>query len=106
DRLPPVRRGRWVAIGRLDYNSCGLMVFTNSGELANRMMHPRYGLEREYAVRVTGDIGPVALEALRGGVDLADGPARFTNLEAAGGTGSNKWYHVTLGEDAIGRSDA
>jgi 23S rRNA pseudouridine2605 synthase len=95
DRLPP---GRWVAVGRLDLNSSGLLLFTDSGELANRLMHPRYGIEREYLARVQG---AVDLEKLRSGVHLEDGVAAFDRIEptdsrVAGGT--NRWYRVTLKE--------
>jgi 23S rRNA pseudouridine2605 synthase len=74
------------------------MLFTTSGELANRLMHPRYGLTREYAVRVLGDLPPEARQRLLDGVDLDDGPARFSTLEEAGGEGANHWYHISLGE--------
>jgi len=92
-RLPP---GRWVAIGRLDLNSAGLLLFTDSGELANRLMHPRYEIEREYRARVHG---AVDLEKLRSGVQLADGPASFERIETEGpATGANRWYRVMLKE--------
>jgi len=94
-RLPP---GRWVAVGRLDINSAGLLLLTDDGELANRLMHPRYGIEREYAARVQG---PVDLEKLRSGVMLEDGPAAFDRIEAAdprAASGTNRWYRVTLKE--------
>jgi 23S rRNA pseudouridine2605 synthase len=95
-KLPP---GRWVAVGRLDINSSGLLLFTDSGELANRLMHPRYGFEREYSVRVQGGLAPVAISKLRDGVRLADGPARFKRIEPTGKTeGSNRWYRVILAE--------
>ena len=94
-RLPP---GRWVAVGRLDLNSAGLLLFTDDGELANRLMHPRYELEREYAVRAQG---AVDLEKLRRGVMLEDGPAAFDRIEAAdprAASGANRWYRVALKE--------
>lgn len=96
-RLPP---GRWVAVGRLDFNSSGLLLFTDSGELANRLMHPRYEIEREYSVRVQGRLGPEALDRLRQGVALEDGVAAFTGIEAADRktTGTNRWYRVALRE--------
>jgi len=96
-RLPP---GRWIAVGRLDINSAGLLLFTDDGELANRLMHPRYGIEREYQVRVQG---PVDLERLRSGVQLEDGEAAFERIEpvdprAAAAAGANRWYRVMLKE--------
>ena len=98
EKLPRVNGGRWIAIGRLDFNSCGLLLFTTSGELANRLMHPRYGLERDYAVRILGELSQEAATQLTTGIDLGDGPARFTRLYDAGGEGSNHWYNVTLTE--------
>lgn len=98
DQLPPVKQGRWVAVGRLDYNTSGLLLFTTSGELANRMMHPSAELDREYAVRVRGDIDELMLERLRAGVELEDGLARFTDIQFHGGEGANAWYHVVLME--------
>lgn len=98
DRLPPARGGKWLAIGRLDFNTSGLLIFTTSGELANRMMHPRFEVAREYAVRVLGTAHPAALDALRAGVRLEDGVARFDQLEEEGGEGANRWYRVLLKE--------
>lgn len=98
DKLPRLKAGRWITVGRLDFNSCGLLVITNNGDLANRMMHPRYELEREYAVRVLGELTDEQKQALLDGVMLEDGPARFTTLVDKGGEGSNHWYHVTLNE--------
>ncbi|BBN87565.1 hypothetical protein AZSP09_05880 [Azospira sp. I09] len=98
DFLPRMRGSRWVAVGRLDYNTSGLLLFTNSGDLANRLMHPRYNLEREYAVRVLGDLDDATLKQLAAGIELEDGPARFTTLLDAGGEGANHWYRVTLSE--------
>ncbi len=98
DKLPRIRGGRWVAVGRLDFNTSGLLIFTDSGELANRLMHPRYGLEREYAVRVIGELGPEQRATLLRGVQLEDGIAAFNSLQDAGGTGTNRWYRVTIGE--------
>jgi 23S rRNA pseudouridine2605 synthase len=93
--------GRWVAVGRLDVNSSGLLLFTDSGELANRLMHPRYEVEREYAARVQGRLHPDALEKLAAGVHLDDGPAAFSSIEASdqrAETGANRWYRVALRE--------
>src|SRR3990170_1013097 len=98
DRLPPVRGAKWLAVGRLDYNTGGLLILTTSGELANRMMHPRYGLEREYAVRVLGRLGEPQIAQLRAGVRLEDGVARCETLEDRGGEGANHWYHVVIRE--------
>ncbi|MCL2162353.1 MAG: pseudouridine synthase [Betaproteobacteria bacterium] len=98
ERLPPLRRGRWLAIGRLDYNTSGLLLLTDDGDLANRMMHPRYGFEREYAVRLLGELGDEHIRALTEGVVLEDGPARFSSLRAQGGEGVNRWYRVVLPE--------
>lgn len=98
EKLPQIRGGRWITIGRLDFNSCGLLLVTNNGELANRLMHPSYGLEREYAVRVLGTVSDESLAQLKEGIELGDGPARFTRIEQSGGEGANHWYHVTLTE--------
>ncbi|AWN74413.1 23S rRNA pseudouridine(2605) synthase RluB [Legionella anisa] len=98
DHLPHLRQGRWVQVGRLDLNTSGLLIFTNNGDLANQLMHPKYGLEREYAVRVHGQISPESLNNLQKGVELDDGVAKFTRLEFRGGEGANSWYHVTLNE--------
>jgi 23S rRNA pseudouridine2605 synthase len=98
ERLPVLRRGRWIAVGRLDFNSCGLLLFTNDGTLANRLMHPRYELEREYAVRVLGQLSVEQIESLKSGIELEDGPASFSTLSDEGGEGANHWYRVTLSE--------
>lgn len=97
-KLPRLKSGRWISIGRLDFNSCGLLLFTNDGALANRMMHPRYEIEREYAVRVLGEVTDEVLTALRGTIELADGPAHFSWIEESGGEGANHWYRVCLSE--------
>lgn len=97
-KLPRLKSGRWISIGRLDFNSCGLLLFTNDGGLANRMMHPRYEIEREYAVRILGELTPEALERLRTGIELEDGLARFSQIAESGGEGANRWYRVTLSE--------
>ena len=96
DRLPA---GRWVAIGRLDLNTAGLLLFTDSGELANRLMHPRYEIEREYDVRVQGGLDAEKRQSLLKGISLADGPARFKSLqEARKSEGTNRWYRAILAE--------
>ena len=101
DKLPKLSPGRWVAVGRLDLNSSGLLLFTDSGELANQLMHPRQEIEREYEVRVQGGLSPEAIRKLLDGVELEDGLARFHRLEAIQGkkdTGTNRWYRVVLAE--------
>ncbi|WP_425570207.1 23S rRNA pseudouridine(2605) synthase RluB [Pigmentiphaga soli] len=97
-RLPKIKNGKWISIGRLDLNTEGLLIFTTSGDLANRLMHPRYGTEREYAVRVLGELTEEQRAALLAGIQLEDGPAAFSSLEYLGGDGSNRWYRVTLQE--------
>lgn len=98
DRLPKPRQGRWIAVGRLDFNTEGLLLFTTSGELANRLMHPRYGVEREYAVRILGELSDEQQSQLKTGIQLDDGQARFLRLASGGGDGANRWYHVALTE--------
>jgi 23S rRNA pseudouridine2605 synthase len=98
EKLPPMRRGKWLAVGRLDYNTSGLLVFTTSGELCNRLMHPRYEVEREYAVRIIGKLAEEHLKQLKKGVRLEDGMARFDVIEERGGRGLNNWYRVVLRE--------
>jgi 23S rRNA pseudouridine2605 synthase len=99
DKLPKLRGKKWIAVGRLDFNTSGLLVFTTSGELANRLMHPRFEVEREYAVRVQGVMTEVQLDqALKQGVELEDGLVKFEKLEDQGGEGFNHWYRVMLKE--------
>ena len=99
DRLPRPKEGRWINIGRLDINTTGLLLFTTDGELANRLMHPSYQMDREYAVRVRGEVTEEMLENLKTGVMLEDGPAKFTDIkQAPGGEGFNHWYHCVVME--------
>ncbi len=98
DKLPRIKQGKWLAIGRLDINTSGLLIFTNSGELANRFMHPRYEVEREYAVRILGELTEDQMAQLKHGVELEDGPANFESIYAQGGEGANKWYQVVIKE--------
>lgn len=98
DRLPRLKGQRWVAVGRLDFNTEGLLIFTTSGELANLLMHPRFGWDREYAVRILGRIDDELRERLLTGVPLDDGMASFSAVEDVGGDGANHWYRVTIGE--------
>ncbi|MBW7469646.1 23S rRNA pseudouridine(2605) synthase RluB [Marinobacter sp. M216] len=96
DRLPRLKDHRWISIGRLDINTTGLVMFTTDGELANRLMHPSRQIDREYAVRIFGEVDDAMLERLMEGVLLEDGMAKFTDISPAGGSGMNRWFHVTL----------
>ncbi|WP_040570820.1 23S rRNA pseudouridine(2605) synthase RluB [Methyloversatilis thermotolerans] len=98
DKLPKVSAGRWIAVGRLDFNTSGLLVFTTNGELANKLMHPSFELEREYAVRLLGELTPEQAKQLVDGMELEDGIAKFNSLVDGGGEGANHWYRVTLSE--------
>lgn len=99
DQLPKLRGMKWIAIGRLDFNTSGLLIFTTSGELANRLMHPRFEVEREYAVRVQGEMTPEQMRMMiREGMTLEDGPVKFVTLTDEGGEGFNHWYRLVLKE--------
>jgi 23S rRNA pseudouridine2605 synthase len=98
DHLPKISGARWITVGRLDFNSCGLLMFTTSGELANRLMHPRFEIDREYAVRILGNLREDQMQQLVDGIELEDGPASCVSVEPRGGEGSNQWYHVVLRE--------
>lgn len=98
NHLPFIRNSRWICVGRLDFNTSGLLLITNNGQLAHQLMHPSSLIEREYAVRIRGEVSSSALARLKKGIPLEDGLARFTQIIEAGGTGSNHWYHVTVTE--------
>jgi 23S rRNA pseudouridine2605 synthase len=100
DRLPSIKNGRWIAVGRLDINTSGLLLFTNDGELANRLMHPKHEVEREYSVRVFGEVEDIMLKRLTDGVKLEDGEAKFTEIVKKPGDdeSQNSWYNVSLSE--------
>ena len=98
DHLPEIKNAKWISIGRLDFNTSGLLIFTTYGEFANRLMHPRYEIQREYSVRVLGELTDNQISQLRAGIRLEDGLARFEKIFLKGGEGSNHWYQVTLKE--------
>lgn len=97
-KLPKLPVGRWIAVGRLDINTSGLLLLTNNGELANRLMHPSTQIDREYAVRILGEVAEGVIEQLRIGVELEDGLAKFDDIQFFAGEGANKWYHVVVSE--------
>lgn len=95
-QLPKLLVGRWIAVGRLDINTSGLLLVTNNGELANRLMHPSRQVEREYAVRILGEVDDAMIQRLKIGVELEDGPAHFEEVRFYAGEGANKWFYVTV----------
>ena len=94
--LPRAKNGRWISIGRLDFNTSGLLLFTNNGTLANQLMHPSSGVEKEYAVRIRGEISAEDITTFKTGIALEDGMAQCVNIEERGGEGHNRWYHLTM----------
>lgn len=96
--LPTPEQGRWVSVGRLDLNTSGLIILTTDGELANHLMHPSHEMDREYAVRVLGEVTPEMMQTLRDGVELEDGRAHFSDIQESGGEGANSWFHVVIQE--------
>lgn len=98
EHLPLLRNGRWITVGRLDFNTSGLLLLTNDGALAHRLMHPSSEIEREYAARIQGTVTPTMLKTLKKGIQLEDGMAHFDQIVDAGGEGTNHWYHVLIKE--------
>jgi len=98
ESLPIIRNSRWICVGRLDFNTSGLLLITNDGDLAHKLMHPSSCIEREYAVRIRGDVSLEHLQKLRNGVELEDGKAHFEQINDGGGAGSNHWFHVVIKE--------
>ena len=98
EKLPRIKRSKWISIGRLDFNTSGLLIFTSYGELANRLMHPRYEIEREYSVRILGELSEDQMNIFRKGIELEDGIAKFDKIYFEGGENANRWYRVTLKE--------
>lgn len=97
-KLPKLEIGRWISVGRLDINTSGLLLLTNNGELANRLMHPSAELDREYAVRILGNVSDEMIKLLKEGVELEDGKAQFNDIQFFSGEGANKWFHVVVKE--------
>lgn len=98
DNMPLIRNSRWICVGRLDFNTSGLLLITNNGELANQLMHPSSEIEREYAVRIRGEVSDAQLDKLASGIELEDGYACFNQITEAGGEKSNRWFHVVVKE--------
>lgn len=98
EKLPRIKKGKWMSIGRLDFNTSGLLIFTSYGELANRLMHPKYEIEREYSVRILGELSEDQIKEFKSGIDIDGGKAKFESIYFEGGEGANKWYRVVLKE--------